>query len=92
MSKAGVLAFFERLKKDQEFAKTIAACRDEMAFLAAAKAAGFEFTRAEVAEMKRALSDKDLDGITGGCGGNGGCGGLGGDGGFGGLGGNGGNG
>ena len=60
-------AFIEKMKSDEEFRDRIMAIEAVDARLAAASDAGFEFTEAEINEVKSELNDDELDRAAGGC-------------------------
>ena len=59
-------AFIEKMKSDGAFRDRIMAIEAVDARLAAARDAGFEFTEAEINEVKSELSDVELDRVAGG--------------------------
>ncbi|WP_241421289.1 Nif11-like leader peptide family natural product precursor [Candidatus Contubernalis alkaliaceticus] len=61
------MAFPERMKTDQEFARKVIACKDKEERMAMVKAEGFDFSSEELSEFKDSvLSDEDLSRIVGG--------------------------
>jgi len=59
-------AFIERMKTDEDFAKKVIACKGAEARMAFVKAAGFEFTAAEIDKVKGTMSDAELAAVAGG--------------------------
>ena len=59
-------AFIEKMKSDGAFRDRIMAIEAVDARLAAASDAGFEFTEAEIKEVKSELNDDELDRAAGG--------------------------
>ena len=66
MSTESAKSFLEKMRTDDDFAKSVtdAATKKERADLV--KAAGFDFTAAEFSEEVGELSDDELDGVAGG--------------------------
>ncbi len=66
MSTESAKTFLEKMRTDDDFAKSVtdAATKKERADLV--KAAGFDFTAAEFNEEVGELSDEELDGVAGG--------------------------
>jgi predicted ribosomally synthesized peptide with nif11-like leader len=61
MSIESAKAFFEKIKNDEDFKKSvgeIVTAEERMEF---AKGAGFDFTKEEINSIKVELSDEDLD-------------------------------
>ena len=71
MSMASAKAFIEKVKTDEEFRNKLGELKDSQARTDFAKAAGFDFTAADIAQVKEeeGLSDDELDSVAGGCGG-----------------------
>jgi len=59
-------AFIEKMKSDEAFCDRIMAIEAVDARLAAASDAGFEFTEAEINEVKSELNDDELDRVAAG--------------------------
>jgi len=59
-------AFIEKMKSDEAFRDRIMAIEAVDARLAAVRDAGFEFTEAEINEVKSELSYEELDRVEGG--------------------------
>ncbi len=71
MSIESAKAFIEKVKSDEDFKKNLGGLKDGQARLDFAKKAGFNFTAADLANVKeeQGLTDEELDGVAGGCGG-----------------------
>ncbi|MCR5288430.1 MAG: Nif11-like leader peptide family natural product precursor [Treponema sp.] len=69
MAKENVKKFFEKLAKDEELKKALAAAQTD-ALIAVAKKAGFDFTIEELTSQTKAdskeISDEALEGVAGG--------------------------
>jgi predicted ribosomally synthesized peptide with nif11-like leader len=65
MSIESAKLFSERMKKDEEFAKKVIACKDIEDRNALIQKAGFDFTASEFREAGMILSDDELDDIVG---------------------------
>jgi predicted ribosomally synthesized peptide with nif11-like leader len=66
MSIESAKAFFEKIKNDEDFNKSlgeIATSEERMEYV---KKAGFDFTKEEIKSIKDELSDEDLDKVAGG--------------------------
>lgn len=70
MSVASAKAFIEKVKNDEDFKKKLGTLKDAKERLQFAKAAGFDFTKEELAKVKEeeGLTDEELDNVAGGCG------------------------
>ena len=70
MSVVSAKAFIEKVKNDEDFAKKLGALKDGKARMEFVKAAGFSFTKEEIAKVKeeQGLTDDELDNVAGGCG------------------------
>ncbi|MDF2672248.1 MAG: bacteriocin propeptide, family [Clostridiales bacterium] len=70
MSVVSAKAFIEKVKNDEGFKKKLAALKDAKARAEFVKAAGYDFTKEELAKVKeeQGLSDDELDNVAGGCG------------------------
>jgi predicted ribosomally synthesized peptide with nif11-like leader len=66
MSVESAKAFMERMKKDADFAKDVAACKDSKARLDFAKAQGFDFTPKDIRGVCGEISEDDLAKVAGG--------------------------
>ena len=63
MSIESAKAFIEKMKADKEFAAKLGELKDPTDFL---HQAGYDFTPEELAQVKGALADSDLEGVSGG--------------------------
>jgi predicted ribosomally synthesized peptide with nif11-like leader len=66
MSIESAKEFVDRMKHDKDFAGKIMACKDGEARMTLAKAEGFDFTGNELREETAALTDTDIEFISGG--------------------------
>ena len=66
MSTQSAKAYVKRMRSDKAFAKSINACKDGDERLKVAKAAGFDFTKAELMGEVGELSGADLERVAGG--------------------------
>ncbi len=66
MSIEAAQSFVEKMKTDQDFAKQVIACKDNVTRLAFAFEQGFDFTAEEIQTIKAELSDDELEMIAGG--------------------------
>jgi len=66
MSIESAKKFMVRIKTDEEFALKISECKAKEARMEAVKAAGFDFTPEELADVNSELSDDELDQVAGG--------------------------
>lgn len=70
MSVVSAKAFIEKMKNDEDFKKKLGALKDGKERMEFVKAAGFDFTKEELAKVKEeeGLTDEELDNVAGGCG------------------------
>lgn len=70
MSVVSAKAFIEKVKNDEDFKKKLGSLKDAQARVEFVKAAGFDFTKEELAKVKEeeGLTDEELDNVAGGCG------------------------
>jgi len=66
MSIESAKAFIEGLKNDEDFAKKVGECKDKEDRMAFVRAAGYDFTKEEIAEAQGELTDDELEGVAGG--------------------------
>jgi len=66
MSIESAKLFIEKMKADEEFCKKVTACADTSSRMAFVKAAGFDFTAADIDGIRREMSDSELEKVAGG--------------------------
>ncbi|MEQ8222259.1 MAG: Nif11-like leader peptide family natural product precursor [Candidatus Eremiobacterota bacterium] len=66
MSMESAKAFVERLKTDEDFRNKVTDCKNDEAWKAFVKQAGYEFTKDDMELLKAELTEDDLDGVAGG--------------------------
>jgi predicted ribosomally synthesized peptide with nif11-like leader len=71
MSVISAKAFIEKVKDDEDFREKLGELKDGKERMEFIKAAGFDFTKEEIAKIKEeeGLTDEELDNVAGGCGG-----------------------
>jgi predicted ribosomally synthesized peptide with nif11-like leader len=66
MSIESAKAYFERLKKDNDFAKKLSCLNNLEEKLTFIKSEGFDFTRDEISKLTVGLSESELDNVSAG--------------------------
>jgi len=66
MSIESAKAFIDKMKTDEEFAKRIMECKDEVAWMAVVKEEGYDFPTAELGSVQGVVTDQELDAVAGG--------------------------